>query len=191
MSQRDNALVANNMHPRKYFAPEGQWIWIKIFFFVEMSLLSNTYSQIHIQCVFAVKYRKAMIDKSIKDRIHQYISGIVNGEGHKLLAINSMPDHLHLFFGMRPTQSLSDLMKHVKGESSEWINKQNLTPVKFRWQEGYGAFSYSKSQIDNVVNYILNQEEHHRNKTFIEEYKEFLEKFEIDYKEEYLFKEPE
>jgi REP element-mobilizing transposase RayT len=153
--------------------------------------MSNTYTQIHIQCVFAVKFRKAMIDKSFQERLHQYISGIVSGEGHKLIAINSMPDHLHLFFGMRPNQSLSDLMRHVKGESSEWINKQKFTSAKFNWQEGYGAFSYAKSQVDVVVKYILNQELHHKKKTFLEEYREFLRKFEVDYREEHLFTAPE
>ena len=153
--------------------------------------MSNTFTQIHIQCIFAVKYRKALIDKSFKERLNQYITGITQSEGHKLLSINGMPDHLHLFFGMRPSQSISDLMKHVKGESSEWINNQKFTSSKFNWQEGYGAFSYAKSQVDAVVKYINNQEEHHRKKTFLEEYKEFLVKFEIDYKEEYIFKEPE
>ena len=108
-----------------------------------------------------------------------------------MLCINSMPDHLHLFFGMRPHQSLSELMQLVKGDSSEWINKEKLVPGKFRWQEGYGAFSYSKSHVDAVVKYILNQEEHHRKKKFLEEYKEMLNKFEVVYEEKYIFKEPE
>ena len=153
--------------------------------------MPNTYTQIHLQCVFAVKFRDAVINNSWKERLHKYIIAIVNNNGHKLLAINSMPDHLHLFFGMRPNQSLSDLMRLVKGDSSEWINKQKLVLGNFRWQEGYGAFSYSRSQTDTVVKYILNQEEHHRKKTFLEEYKETLAKFEIDYDELYIFKEPE
>ena len=150
--------------------------------------MSNTYTQIHIQCVFAVKYREAVINRSWKERLHKYIMAIVNNNGHKSLAINSMPDHLHLFFGMRPKQALSDLMQFVKGDSSEWINKQKLVLGHFRWQEGYGAFSYSKSHTDAVVKYILNQEEHHRNKTFLEEYKDMLKKFDIDYNEQYIFK---
>ena len=153
--------------------------------------MSNTYSQIHIQCVFAVKHRDAVINHSWKERLHKYIIAIVNNNGHKALCINSMPDHLHLFFGMRPKQSLSDLMQLVKGDSSEWINKQKLILGKFRWQEGYGAFSYSKSHTDAVVKYILNQEDHHRKKTFIEEYKEMLKKFEVDYNDQYIFKELE
>ena len=111
--------------------------------------------------------------------------------GFLLFAYVIMPDHLHLFFGMRPNQSLSDLMRLVKGDSSEWINNEKLTAGKFRWQEGYGAFSYSKSHVDNVVKYILNQEEHHRKKTFLEEYKLMLQKFEVDYEEQYIFKELE
>ncbi len=156
--------------------------------------MSNTYTQIHIQCVFAVKYRDAVIDKQWQHRLHKYIIAIVNNNDHRLLAINSMPDHLHLFFGMRPAQSLADLMRMVKAESSEWINNEKLVRGKFRWQEGYGAFSYSKSQMDAVVKYVINQQEHHRKKTFktfLEEYKEFLQKFGIDYREEYIFKEME
>ena len=153
--------------------------------------MTNTYSQIHIQCVFAVKYREAIINRSWKERLHKYIIAIVNNNGHRALSINSMPDHLHLFFGMRPKQSLSDLMQLVKGDSSEWINKQKLVLGKFRWQEGYGAFSYSKSHTDAVVKYILNQEDHHRKKTFLEEYKEMLKKFEVDYNDQYVFKELE
>jgi len=149
--------------------------------------MSNTFTQIHIQCVFAVKYREALIDSSWKDRLHKYIIAIVQNNGHKVLAINSMPDHLHLFFGMRPKQSLADLMRLVKGDSSEWINKERLVKKPFRWQEGYGAFSYSKSQTDVVVNYVLNQENHHRKTTFLEEYRDFLEKFEIEYEEQYIF----
>ncbi len=153
--------------------------------------MSNTFTQIHIQCVFAVKYREALIDASWKDRLHKYIIAIVQNNGHKVLAINSMPDHLHLFFGMRPKQSLSDLMRLVKGDSSEWINKEKLVKKTFRWQEGYGAFSYSKSQTDVVVNYVLNQENHHKKTTFLEEYRDFLEKFEVEYDEQYIFKELE
>src|SRR6476620_6625355 len=150
--------------------------------------MSNTYSQIHIQCVFAVKYRDAVISRMWKERLHKYIIAIVNNNGHIVLSINRMPDHLHLFFGMRPKQSLADLMRLVKGDSSEWINKQNFVPGKFHLQDGYGAFSYSKSQVDNVVRYILNQEKHHEKKTFLEEYREVLQDFEVDFDEQYIFK---
>jgi len=126
--------------------------------------MANTYTQIHIQCVMAVKYRQSLIQPEWKDQLQKYITGIVQNHGHKMLAINNMPDHLHLFFGFRPTQSLSELMQIVKGESSEWINKQSFTPATFRWQEGYGAFSYSRSHVKPVIKYILNQEEHHHKK---------------------------
>ncbi len=150
--------------------------------------MANTYSQIHIQCIMAVKFRQSLIEPAWKERLNQYITGIVQNNGHKMIAINSMPDHLHLFFGFRPDQSLSDLMRLVKGESSEWLNKQGFIKSKFSWQEGYGAFSYSRSQIKTVAAYIENQEEHHRKKTFLEEYKQFLEHFEIEYDDRYVFK---
>ncbi len=150
--------------------------------------MANTYTQIHIQCVFAVKYRKAIITPEWKTPLLKYITGIVQGNNHKMLSINSMPDHLHMLFGFRPTQSLSDLMKMVKGDSSEWVNQQKFTKRKFYWQDGYGAFSYSKSQISRVINYIEQQEKHHRKKTFIDEYKKMLESFEVDYDSRFVFK---
>jgi len=153
--------------------------------------MANTYTQIHIQCVMAVKYRQSLIQPEWKDELQKCITGIVQNHDHKMLAINNMPDHLHLFFGFRPTQSLSDLMQLVKGESSEWINKQGFTPIPFRWQEGYGAFSYSRSHIKPVINYVLNQEKHHSKKTFLEEYHQMLDQFEVEYEERYIFKEPE
>ena len=150
--------------------------------------MANTYTQIHIQVIIAVKFRDAIILPSWKERMHQYITGIVQNNNHKMLCINSMTDHLHLFFGFRPTQSLADLMMLVKGESSEWINKQKFTPAKFRWQEGYGAFSYARSQVKTVAAYVENQEIHHRKKTFLNEYEDFLRKFEIEYDQKYIFK---
>jgi REP element-mobilizing transposase RayT len=139
----------------------------------------------------AVKYRQSLIQPEWKAQLHKYITGIVQNHDHKMLAINSMPDHLHLFIGFRPRQPLSDLMRLVKGESSEWINLQQFTPAVFRWQEGYGAFSYSRSHVQRVINYVLNQETHHRKQTFLEEYRQFLDQFEVDYDERYIFKEPE
>ena len=149
--------------------------------------MPNTYTQIHVQFVFAVKNRRALIHESIRVRIEKYITGIVQNFGHKLLAIYSMPDHTHLFIGFRPNQSLSELMREVKSRSSEFINKERLTKEKFNWQEGYGAFSYSHSHVQNVIEYVLNQPEHHKKKAFKEEYLEFLTKFEIPYEEQYLF----
>ncbi len=150
--------------------------------------MANTYTQIHIQCVFSVQDRNCIIRKTWKDELYKYITGIIQNYGHKVLAINGMPDHLHVFFGMRPTQSLSDLMQDVKGDSSKWINKKGFVSGRFSWQEGFGGFSYSKSQVDNVINYIKDQENHHHKKTFIEEYLEFLEEFEVSFDERYIFK---
>jgi len=150
--------------------------------------MANTYTQIHIHAVFAVQNRKYQIHQTWKDELYKYITGIVRNNGHKPLAINGMPDHVHILFGMRPVQSLSDLMQDIKGDSSKWINSKNFTNEKFSWQEGYGAFSYSKSQVPNVIKYIEEQEMHHGKKTFLEEYKEFLGAFEIDFDERYIFK---
>lgn len=153
--------------------------------------MANTYTQIHIQFVFVVKYRKGLIEASFKEELYQYISGIVKHYDHKLLAINGMPDHVHVFIGMRPTQSISDLMQDIKGSSSKWINDKKFLKVKFEWQSGYGAFSYSKSHVQNVINYIKNQENHHKKQTFRDEYLDFLKKFDIEYDERYIFKDPE
>lgn len=150
--------------------------------------MSNTYTQIHIHSVFAVQNRISLISPHWDERLYQYITAIIQNKGHKLLSINGMPDHVHLLFGMRPTQSLSDLMQDIKGDSSKWINENRLAPGKFSWQEGYGGFSYSKSQISAVAKYIENQEKHHKRKTFIEEYLKILKDFEIDFDERYIFK---
>ena len=146
-----------------------------------------TYTQIHIQFVFAVKFRDSLIKEDWKEELHKYITGIVQNNNHKLLVINSMPDHVHILVGMRPKQSVSDLVMEIKTNSSKFINDKNWINGKFSWQEGYGAFSYSKSSVDAVVKYILNQEEHHKNKSFKEEYLDFLNKFEIEYDSKYLF----
>jgi REP element-mobilizing transposase RayT len=150
--------------------------------------MANTYTQIHIQAVFAVQNRACVIRKAWKEDLYKYMTGIIQNHGHKVLAINGMPDHVHILFGMRPTQSLSELMQDVKGDSSKWINQNRLVKGKFSWQEGYGAFSYSKSHVDRVIKYILNQEKHHIRKTFAKEYNEFLEKFEVEYDQRFVFK---
>ncbi|WP_118950285.1 IS200/IS605 family transposase [Taibaiella helva] len=152
--------------------------------------MSNTYTQLYIQFVFAVKYRQALIDATWEERLRSYITGIVQNHKHKMLAINNMPDHLHLFVGLHPSQSISDLMRVTKGDSSEWINANQFTGKRFSWQEGYGAFSYSRSHIDNVVQYIHQQKEHHRKTTFKDEYKALLEQFGIAYEEQYIFHDP-
>ncbi|MDB4924391.1 IS200/IS605 family transposase [Mucilaginibacter sp.] len=149
--------------------------------------MPNTYTQLYIHFVFAVKYRQATIKEEWEDRLQKYITGIVQNNGHKLLAINTMPDHLHLFVGLNPKQAISDLMRLVKGDSSEFVNKEGFTIRKFYWQEGYGAFSNSRSQIDGVVKYVLNQKEHHSKKTFREEYLEILKDYAVEYEEKYIF----
>ena len=152
--------------------------------------MPNTYTQIHIQFVFAVKYRAALIGKEWKERLHQYMTGIFHGNNHKMLQINSMPDHIHIFIGMRPHQSISSLMQNVKTESSKWVKEQNLSH-SFAWQEGYGAFSYAKSQVPDVIRYIQNQELNHQKENFLNEYRKFLIAFEIEWDERYIFKELE
>jgi REP element-mobilizing transposase RayT len=156
-----------------------------------MFIMANTYTQIHIQAVFVVKFRASVIQNEWKDELYKYITGIIQGHNHKVLIINGMPDHIHVLFGMRPTQSLSDLLQDVKGGSSKWINERNLTRSRFEWQPGYGAFSYSKADLQKVIDYIKNQEAHHSKKTFIEEYTELLEEFEIKFEERFLFSSPE
>ncbi len=150
--------------------------------------MANTYTQIHIHAIFAVKKRTGLIQKEWRDELYKYITGIIQSYNHKLLAINGMPDHLHVFFGMRPIQSLSDLMQDIKGNSSKWVNEKKFIKDKFEWQEGYGAFSYSKSQASRVIAYVQNQEIHHRKITILDEYCEFLKKFEVKYDEKYIFK---
>ena len=147
----------------------------------------STFSQIYIQVVFAVKNRDALIATSWEERLYQYIPGIVQNKGQKMLAINGMPDHIHFFIGMKPSCCLSDLVREVKKASNEMINENKLSKFKFNWQEGYGAFSYSHSHIDNVAKYVMNQKEHHKKISFKEEYIDFLKKFEIEYDEKYLF----
>ncbi|QEC77081.1 IS200/IS605 family transposase [Mucilaginibacter ginsenosidivorax] len=149
--------------------------------------MPNTYTQLYIHFVFAVKYRMAIIRPEWEDDLHRYITGIVQNNGHKLLAINSATDHTHLFIGLNPKQSISEIMRLVKGDSSEMVNKQGFTKRKFQWQEGYGAFSNSKSQIDSVAKYILAQKEHHQKKTFKDEYVDMLKKHGIEYDERYIF----
>lgn len=151
--------------------------------------MANTYTQIHIQFVFAVRFREAVIHSSWKDELYRYMTGIVQNNKHKLIAINGIPDHIHILIGMRPTQSISDLMQDIKGSSSKWINQKGFIKGKFEWQEGYGAFSYGKSQVKDVIAYIENQEQHHSKKTFRDEYLDFLKKFDVEYDEQFIFKE--
>lgn len=149
--------------------------------------MANSYSQIYIQVVFAVKHRDAVINIEWEERLYQYITGIVQNNGQKMLAIGGVPDHIHFLIGLKPDCCLSDLVREVKKAINEFINQNKLTPTKFYWQDGFGAFSYSRSQLDNVVKYVLNQKEHHKKQSFKEEYLKFLKKYEIEYNEKYLF----
>jgi REP element-mobilizing transposase RayT len=149
--------------------------------------MANTYTQIYIHVVFAVQGRQNLIPKEHKEELHKYITGIVQNKGQKLIAINSMPDHAHVFIGMKPNIALSDLVRDIKNNSSGFINEKKWVRGKFNWQKGFGAFSYGHSQIDAVVKYIINQEKHHAKKTFHEEYVEMLKKFAVEYDEKYLF----
>jgi putative transposase len=152
--------------------------------------MANTYTQLHIQLVFAVKYRAAQIEKKWKEDLHRFITGIIQNNEHKMLQVNSMPDHIHIFIGMRPYQALSALAQNVKTESTKWI-KKNKFATGFAWQEGFGGFSYAKSQVYDVISYIQNQEAHHKKRSFLEEYQELLVEFDVDYDERYIFKEME
>lgn len=149
--------------------------------------MAGTFSQIYIQVVFAVRSRNSLIHSTWEEELYKYISGICKNKGQKLLAINGMPDHIHILIGLKPSSCLSDLVREIKKSSNDFINEKRFTPSKFQWQEGYGAFSYSHSALDNVISYINNQKEHHQKHTFREEYISFLKKFEIVFKDEYLF----
>ncbi len=149
--------------------------------------MAGTFSQIYIQVVYAVKGRNSMISPTWEEELFKYLTGIITHKGQKLITINGMPDHIHLLIGMKPSCCLSDLVRETKKSSNEWINKKAFMKTKFRWQDGYGAFSYSHSSLDSVINYIQKQKEHHLKKSFKEVYLEFLKKFEIDFKDEYLF----
>ncbi len=152
--------------------------------------MSNTYTQLYIQVVFAVKYRRCLIANEWKDELYKYMTGIIQMHDHKVIAINGMLDHIHIFIGMKPAQSLSQLLQYIKGSSAKWINEKELIQSKFEWQSGFGAFSYSRSQLSRVATYIENQEQHHKGKSMLTEYREFLKKFEINYNDAYIFHDP-
>ena len=149
--------------------------------------MAGTFSQLYIQVVFAVKGRENLIVNPWKDELYKYISGIIKGKEQKPIIVNGMPDHIHAFIGLKPSIAISDLVRDIKNNSSKFINERKLVRGKFSWQEGYGVFSYSHSHIQNVYEYILNQQEHHKKKTFRDEYIDFMRKFEIEYNEKYLF----
>ena len=151
--------------------------------------MANTYHQIYLQTVFAVKYREAVLDKKWRSTVWGVIVNLINESNCKTILVNGVEDHVHCFLGLKPVVSVSELMKIVKAKSSKFINDNKLTKEHFEWQNGYGVFSYGHSQIDSVYKYIKNQEAHHKKQTFLDEYLEFLKKFKIEYDEQYIFKE--
>ena len=149
--------------------------------------MPGTFHQVYIQVVFAVKGRENLISETWKTELHQYIAGIIKGKGQKSIIVNGMPDHIHAFIGLKPAMSISDLVRDIKNNATNFVNDRKLVHGAFKLQEGYGAFSYSHSHIEKVYEYILHQEEQHKKKTFKEEYLDFLNKFAVDYDEKYLF----
>ena len=149
--------------------------------------MANTYTQIYVQIVFAVQNRKSLISEKYRNDLEKYISGIISNNSSKLLAIYCNPDHTHILIGLNPKISISDISRDIKSSSSKWINENNWISSKFSWQNGYGAFTYSKSQIDGVVKYILNQPEHHKKTSFKDEYLRILQQLDIKYDSQYLF----
>lgn len=152
--------------------------------------MANTYHQMYIQTVFAVKFKNAMIHQSWKKELFAVIGNLINESGSKTILVNGVEDHVHCFLGLKPTISVSDLMKSVKAKSSKWINENKAQVHRFEWQSGFGCFSYSHSHIDKVYQYIKNQEQHHKKVSFLQEYQLLLEKFGVDYNEQYIFHEP-
>ena len=152
--------------------------------------MADTYTQIYIHIIFAVKGRQNLISKKWKDELYKFITGIVKNENQKLITVNGMPDHIHLLVGLKPSKALSDLVRDIKSNSSRFINEKNWINGKFEWQQGFGAFSYSQSQLPTIVQYIEEQETHHQQKSFREEYEEFLKAYRVEYKTNYLFKDP-
>jgi REP element-mobilizing transposase RayT len=150
--------------------------------------MANTYSQIYIQTVFAVDGRLSLIQPAFKEELYKYMTGIVTNSRQKLIAINGMSDHVHILIGLKPAIALADLVRDLKADSSNFINKKKWVRGRFNWQEGYGAFSYGHSQLDTIISYIRNQERHHHRRTFKDEYLAWLKKFEIPFEEKYVFK---
>jgi len=150
--------------------------------------MANTYTQLYAQIIFSPEGRQNLIHEHFKNDVYKYISGIIKNKNQKLMIINGMPDHIHIFIGFSPEIALSELVRDIKSSTTNYINEQKLIAGKFSWQSGFGAFTYSKSQVTKVVSYIQRQEEHHKKKSFKEEYLELLKKFEVGYDEKYLFK---
>ena len=149
--------------------------------------MAGTYSQIYIQYVFAVKGRANLLQQPWRTEVFKYMAGIIKAKGQKSIIVNGVADHVHVFVGLKPAMNISDLVRDIKNNSSNFINEQKFIQTKFSWQEGYGAFSYGQSQLDHVIQYINNQELHHQRKSFKEEYIELLQRFIIGFEEKYLF----
>jgi len=150
--------------------------------------MANTFSQIYIQTVFAVEGRLSLIRPEFKEDLYKYITGIVRNQGQKLISINGMSDHVHILIGLRPAMALAKLVQEIKADSTNFINRKKWVGGKFSWQEGYGAFSYGHSQLDTIIRYIRNQEQHHRRSSFKKEYLSLLKKFDIAFDDKYVFK---
>ncbi len=153
--------------------------------------MANTYTQIYIQIVIVVRGRHCLIPDEKKENLYKYITGIIQNKKHKLISINGIQNHIHILIGLNPAEALADLIKEIKRCSTNFINERKWARGKFSWQNGYGGFSYSQSHLDKVINYIKNQEEHHKQKTFREEYVEFLKNYEIEYDEKFIFEDVE
>ena len=164
-----------------------QFLFSGVHYFHENFCMANTFHQIYLQFVFAVQGRRSLIPKEHKGELHRYVTALVQARKAKMLAVNCMPDHTHLFVGFHPSVLISDFVKEIKVQSHEFIKEKKWLKGSFSWQEGYGVFSYSRSHIDRVCKYVLNQEAHHKKKTFKQEYIEFLDKFAVPYEERYLF----
>ena len=149
--------------------------------------MANTYTQLYVHIIFAVQGRQSLIRSAYNDELQKYITGIVTGQDQKLIAINNMPDHVHMLIGQKPSYALSDLVRAIKAGSSSFINERRWMPGRFSWQEGFGAFSYAHSQLGTVIRYIQNQQEHHRRRSFTEEYRQLLDRFQISHDERYIF----
>ena len=152
-----------------------------------MEAMSNTFSQIYIQTVFAVAGRQSLLKTDFRDEVFKYITGIVTNQGQKLIAINGVEDHIHTLIGLKPRIALADLVANIKVDSAKFINRKRFVVGRFSWQEGYGAFSYGHSQLDTIIRYIQNQQKHHQRRSFREEYLTLLRKFEIAFEEKYVF----
>ena len=149
--------------------------------------MADVFHQMYIQTVFAVKNREGLISQSWEEELNKYTTGIIQNRGHKMLAIGGMPDHVHIFIGLKPSEALSDLVREVKKATQEFVTEKNFSPHPFNWQSGYGAFSYSRSHMDRVCKYILNQKEHHRKRTFEEEFMKMIKQFDIEISKKHLF----